>query len=181
MGELSPSVWFPVVTLIVGVLLKAIFDVLTESRKAAVDKAVRVEKRKEQLLMQRIESQRKILGDLQVAIAKLVRCASIGHTNDAEAYHETGEWAKGVLSDELNEDSRAAFRDVTMLKVRVSNDGLRALVSELSLLCSKIPFAKTLDASEHMLFAAGEKFTQVNELIGESLRALESDEQALLV
>lgn len=181
MDGLTPEVWFPVVTLIVGVLLKALFDALTDSRKAAVEKEVRLEKRKEAILMQRIESQRKTLEELQAAVSNLVRCASLGHINDAEAFHKTGAWAKGLLPEELNEKTRAAFREVALLKVRAHDPQLRHLVSELSSLCSRVPFALSFDDSEQTVFAAGSLFTDVNEAIGRALRSLEGEEQALLV
>jgi len=181
MDELSPSVWFPVVTLVVGVMLKAGFDVLIEGRKAAVEKAVRFEKRKEAILMQRIESQRKALGDLQVAISILVRCSSLGHISDADVFHKTGIWGKAMLPEDLNEQTRAAFREVSLIKVRIHDSRLRTAVDELSELCSQLPFASSFKESENTVFAAGNRFAIVNEMIGETLRALEGDEQALLV
>lgn len=181
MEQLSPTVWFPVVTLVVGVMLKAVFDALTEGRKAAVEKAVRVEKRKEAILMQRIESQRKALSDLQAAVSILVRCASLGHIADSEVFHKSGVWGRGMLPEDLNEQTRAAFREVSLVKVRVSDGSVRAAVDELSGLCSRIPFASSFAESESMVFDAGDRFVTVNEMIGERLRALEGDEQALLV
>lgn len=180
MDELSPSVWFPVVTLVAGALLKALFDVLTENRKVSTEKEIRLEKRKEAILMQRIASQRKTLEELQAAVSNLVRCASLGHMTDAAAFHKTGAWAKGLLPEELNEKTRAAFREVALLKVRVHDAEVRLLVSELSSLCSSVTFALSFEDSEQTIFAASNLFVKVNELIGEELRSLEGNEQALL-
>lgn len=181
MNELSPSVWFPVVTLVVGALLKGGFDFVTEGRKVAAEKAIRLEKRKEAILMQRIESQRKTLGELQAALSDLVRYASLGHLSDAKVFRETGVWGRGVLSEQLTEETRATFREVSLLRVRVHDERLRVIVADLSSLCSRIPIAISFEDSQRAVLDAGNLFVDANELIGEALRALEKDEQALLV
>ncbi|HFF2340129.1 TPA: hypothetical protein ACGBI7_000941, partial [Pseudomonas aeruginosa] len=61
MDSISPNTWFPVATLVTGILLKALFDALSERRKASIEREARLERRKEMILLQRIEQQRKYL------------------------------------------------------------------------------------------------------------------------
>lgn len=181
MEAISPSVWFPVVTLVVGVFLKAVFDALTENRKSAVDKMLRVEKRKEVILMQRIDLQRKALGDIQIAISDLMRSTTVLHLAECKMFHETGNWGEGEVSQDVNDLSRSAFRQVTLTKVRVRDEHVRDLAERLSKLCSQASYAISRSAAEDAVIDAGSLFNEFNEKVGESLRALEDEEQALLI
>ncbi len=179
MDGLTPTVWFPVVTLIGGALLKAAFDALTENRKAEIDKAVRIEKRKEMLLMQRIDLQRKALGDLQFAISDLMRCAAQINIADAESLRASGNWGEAALPAELNEKFRATSREVTLIKVRVREERVRNMVSDISSACSGVTLATTSAESERQLRTAAQLFQEFNEKVGETLRALEDEELAI--
>lgn len=181
MEAVSPTVWFPVVTLVVGLLLKAVFDALTENRKAAIDKASRVEKRKEIILLQRIDSQRKALGDLQVALADMVRTTNLMQMHDIETHRVTRTWGDTEMPADLDELSRDNFRAVTLMKVRVSDEKVRTLANDLSGLCSKMSFTKTKEDAHSVMMSIAILYSGINEAIGEALRALEHDEQALLI
>lgn len=180
MGGLTSSTWFPVVTLVAGLALKALFDWLSESRKDAIERRIRVEKRKETLLMQRIESQRKLLPELQEAISELMRCAGRVNLSDIESYRNCGEWGKALLPSDLNEASRDAFRSVTLYSVRVQSGELRDLVSGLSSICTQITLASSERESNNLLSDASFKYVAVNELIGASLRGLDAEENAII-
>ena len=179
MDALTPSIWFPVVTLVAGVVLKALFDWWGESRKDAIDLRVRVEKRRELLLMQRIESQRKLLPELQEAISEMMRGVGLINLADIQHQRSTGEWGKGLLSEELTEKTRAAFRSVTLYKVRVQDNELREAVSDLSGTCSLVTLAKGDAESREMMDTASFKYEYVNDLIGRALRSLDASENAV--
>jgi Arc/MetJ-type ribon-helix-helix transcriptional regulator len=178
---ISSSVWFPVVTLVIGVFLKAFFDSLTEKRRARFDSESRIEKRKEMILMQRIDLQRKALGDIQNAVSEVVRSAVVKHLARCKMHQETGAWGEGGLSDDVRERSRTAFLQATQAKVRVRDEHVRGMVEKLSKLCTQASFAISKSASEEAVHAAGSLFNEFNEKVGEALRALEDDEQALLI
>lgn len=180
MDGLTPSIWFPVVTLIAGLVLKAVFDWLGEGRKDAAERRIRVEKRKEALLMQRIESQRKLLPELQEAISELMRCTGRVNLFDIQSYRGSGEWGKALLPPELNETSREAFRSVTLYSVRVQHDELRKAISDLSSTCTEITLALSEQQSNGLLADASFKYSAVNELIGVALRALDATENAVI-
>ncbi|MGE8149808.1 hypothetical protein ACQKP5_00965 [Pseudomonas vancouverensis] len=181
MEGISPSVWFPVVTLVIGAFLKAVFDSWTEKRRAGFDRESRVEKRKEIILMQRIDLQRKALGDIQIAISDLMRCTTVLHLAECKLWDKAGSWKSGDLLGDVNDLSRAAFRQVTLAKVRVRDEHVRDMAERVSQLCSQASFAQSLDESEDAVLSAGSLYNVFNEKVGESLRALEDEEQALLI
>lgn len=180
MEAISPSVWFPVVTLVVGLLLKAFFDSWTENRRASFDKESRIEKRKEVLLLQRIDLQRKALGELQVAIADMMRSTSLIQMADLAAYKKTGEWGAVSAPDGVAEAARGNFRAVSLMKVRVSDEAVRGMVSKLSSLCVNVSLAKAEEDADADWIAASVLYVASNDKIGEVLRSLEHQEQALL-
>ncbi|MDD0985790.1 hypothetical protein [Pseudomonas shahriarae] len=181
MEAISPSVWFPVVTLVIGVFLKALFDAWSENRKAGFEKQARVEKRKEIIFLQRIDLQRKALGDIQIALSDLMRCTTVMYLAESKMYHESGEWGAGELASDVCDQSRSAFRQVTLAKVRVRDEHVRDMAERISKLCSQVSFSESRDDSEDALIAAGRIYDEFNEKVGESLRALEDEEQALLI
>lgn len=181
MEGIGPSVWFPVVTLVIGALLKAVFDSWTEKRRAGFDRESRVEKRKEVILMQRIDLQRKALGDIQIAISDLMRCTTVLHLAECKLWSDTGSWGGGDVPVDVNDQSRAAFRQVTLARVRVRDEHVRDMAERVSKLCSQVSFADSVDASEDAVLSAGSLYNIFNEKVGESLRALEDEEQALLI
>jgi hypothetical protein len=178
---ISPSVWFPVITLIIGAFLKAIFDSWTEKRRAGFDRESRVEKRKEIILLQRIDLQRKALGDIQIAISDLMRCTTVLHFAECKLNAEIGRWRGGDLPGDVSDLSRTAFRQVTLAKVRVRDEHVRNMVDQVSKLCLKVSFSVSPDESEDAVLTAGILFNEFNAKVGESLRALEDEEQALLI
>ncbi|MBV4478760.1 hypothetical protein [Pseudomonas khavaziana] len=180
MDSISSAVWFPVVTLVVGLVLKAVFDSWTENRKAGFDRESRVERRKEVLLLQRIDLQRKALGDLQIAIADMMRSTSMIQTHDLVSFHETGEWGQTPAPESLDEVARSNFRAVSLMKVRVSDAEIREMTSELSSLCANVTLAASAEIAEDDWRSASTLYVGANERIGDVLRSLEHQEQAFL-
>lgn len=180
MEAISPTIWFPVVTLVVGVFLKAIFDAWTENRKVAFDRESRLEKRKEIILLQRIDLQRKVLCDLQLALSDLMRTTNQMQKHAIQQHHETGLWWKTEPPEDLAERSRNNFRSVTLMKVRVSDEEVRELTSQLSLSCASIKYTDTNEEAVKTFDSSTVLYSEINEKIGRALRSLEHDEQALL-
>lgn len=179
MDGLSPSVWFPVVTLIAGLVLKGVFDFLGDSRKNKAERQARIEKRREVFLMQRVEAQRKLLPELQEALSELMRCTSLINLSDLESSRNGFEWGKEHLSEDLSERSRSAFMQVTLFRVRVQDEQLRTAIADLSLTCTGVTSAKTQFESNAALDEASFKYESANELIGQVLRDLDSSENAI--
>lgn len=181
MGEFTPNVWFPVVTLVAGALLKAIFDLFNENRQEAREKRVRLEKRQETFLMQRIETQRVLLPQLQEALVELMRSSTLLNLEENLNARRVGEWGKEQVSDEIAERSLAAFRQVGLFRVRVHDDALREEVTNLTALCSDAIHTRNHHTAEARLREAGVLFADVNERLGEVYRSLDTQEQAYLL
>lgn len=75
--------------------------------------------------------QRQTLLDLQEAIHDALRQICRANHEDVMASRANGGWQKTMLPDEISEGVRVAFRRVTILVERVSNDSLRARVKAL--------------------------------------------------
>ncbi|MGX1087437.1 hypothetical protein [Pseudomonas sp. AP3_22 TE3818] len=181
MEGINPSIWFPVVTLVVGVFLKAVFDAWTDNRKVAVERESRVEKRKEIILLQRIDLQRKALGDLQIALADMMRSSNLNYMHDLKAFRETNVWGLTEMSEELSERVRNHFRAVTLMRVRVSDQEVRESSGKLSSTCSRMTLVLSKEEADRLLDVATVEYSAINEKVGAALRALEHEEQALLV
>ncbi|BAV74182.1 hypothetical protein PCAU_1973 [Pseudomonas chlororaphis subsp. aurantiaca] len=180
MEPINPAVWFPVVTLVAGALLKAAFDYLNEARQEARERRVRLEKRQETFLMQRIEAQRVLLPQLQESIVELMRATNLLHLEDLKNSRETGAWGKALVGDEISDRSLASFRQVGLYRVRIHDDELRDDIAKLCSLCSSAIYAKSEYEADEIMVSAGLFFSEVNERLGEVFRTLDAQEQAML-
>lgn len=180
MESLTPVVWFPVVTLVLGLALKAAFDFLNEKRAEEREKKIRLEKRKELIQQQRVENQRKLLMEIQEVLAKLMRSVSLQHLEDVANYRASGKWAKEDISEEVSLGVMEGFRRANLLRVRVFDDHLRQQISDLTSRCTKVTRAESERESELAWMESGYFFNDVNERLGEILRAYEKSELAHL-
>ena len=180
MDGLTPAIWFPVVTLILGLALKAIFDLFNERRVEARDARIRIEKRKESIQLQRIENQRKLLLNIQQALAKLMRAVACQHLEDVTNQRLKGEWAKESISEEVSTAVREAFMQVNLLRVQLLEEDLRGQVSTLTSLCTGVTMAKDENESVTNWMSSSVVFDQLNDRIGEVLRSCDSLELAHL-
>lgn len=180
MESLTPVVWFPVVTLVLGLVLKAVFDFLNERRAEERERKIRVEKRKELIQQQRLDNQRRLLIEIQEVLAKLMRAVARQHLEEVSNYRSTGEWAKEMISEEVSVSTMEAFRQANLLRVRLLDDDLRQQVADLTSLCSRVTMAKSERDSELEWMNSGIFFDHVNERLGELLRGYEKSELAHL-
>ncbi|PTC16971.1 hypothetical protein C0J26_23780 [Pseudomonas baetica] len=179
MEVVNVSVWIPIITLVVGIFLKGVFDAWMENKKTNFERESRMEKRKEIILLQRIESQRKALGELQVALADLMRSTTKLHRYDLKQHKEQGYWDRESAPEELTEKSRDNFRAVTLIKVRIGSGKLRDLTSKLTLLCAGLPHTDSPEVAAENYDASTILYSKLNKKIGKALIALEREEQAL--
>jgi hypothetical protein len=180
MDSIKPEVWFPVVSLVVGALLKAGFDYFNEARLEARERRVRLEKRQESFLMQKIEAQRVLLPQLQESIVELMRTTHLLNLEDQKNYRKSGSWGKLPVGDELSDRSMTAFRQVGLFRVRVQDNELRDQITQLSALCTKVIYGQSELESDEVMRCVGIHFSEVNELLGEAIRFLDAQEQAIL-
>ncbi len=179
MEVVNVSVWIPIITLVVGIFLKGVFDAWMDNKKTNFERESRVERRKEILLLQRIDLQRKALGELQVAIADLMRSTTKLHRFDLKQHEEQGFWDRESAPEELTEKSRDNFRAVTLIKVRISSGKLRDATSQLTLLCAGLPHTDSPEIAKANFDTSTILYSKLNKKIGKALISLEREEQAL--
>lgn len=179
MESFTPNIWFPVVTLVAGVVLKAIFDLFNERRQEQRERRARFEKRQEIFLMQKIDAQRVLLPLLQESLVELMRATAILHSEDVKLAR-TGEWKKGYVPDEVSEAVMLAFRKVGLYRVRVHDDELRDEILHLTALCSNAGDAGSYEEANQLLYRAGVMYSNVNERLGQAIRSLDAQEQAII-
>lgn len=169
---IKPEVWFPVVTLLFGVLAKGIADWLLESRRAKADLEARREAREDDVRAKMLEFQRVNLLEIQEAAQALARATGKSQHEDLMAFRKTGVWGKNQYSEEASQGSLDGHIRLTRFRVRVADDEIRSLVEQFSSTCSKHVLSDSESAGEACLSEAMDIFQRLNERIGVVLRSI---------
>lgn len=167
---IKPEVWFPVVTLVAGAVLKAFFDSRSDKRRHAAEKAARDEARADALAIRSYEFQREALLELQDAAQVLIRGAGKSHYEDLRAAHAGKPWGTNLLSREANDKSHDGHTRLTRFRVRVEDQQIRDVADELSAACARRSVLRSEDEAEEVLQSATALFLKLNEMIGAALR-----------
>lgn len=174
----KPETWFPIITLVLGIFLKGINDLIFDARKAKREKEARLELRLDTLNLRKIEFQRASLLDLQAAMQKLARATGKGHYDDLMAFQESGEWGKNSLSEEANEGAFQAQTSLLALRVRVDDSEIRELADAFSFTCNHITLCKDKQSAEACFLRLQVHLQELNDKIGAALRRLDTLEDA---
>jgi len=170
----------PLVSFIGGFASKFALDEFQGRRIHKREREARREARRDFLAQRRSDFQRANLLELQAGCMDLIRAA--GQTNhlDAMEFRKSGQWQKVLLPDDLNESFRVQQASTTMLSVRIRDEEVRRLVSDLKHAAGEIARASDLDSSNTWLRSVATVHSKLNDRIGEVLRNLEDeDEQAV--
>lgn len=173
---IEPQTWFPVVTLVVGVALKALVDALTETRAFMRGKETRHEERREAARAAHADFQRTTLLALQEECQKLARSTALIHHEDVMAYRRTSTWQKTTLSEKASDGSRDAFATILKLRVRVADKETRRYTQDYTNACSSVAQAGSESSSDKELKKAMRIQETLYERIGEVLRSLHDEE-----
>jgi len=106
--EITTPTWFPVLTLLIGYGTKSLSDWIQNKRAIARDRETREAARHDQRVAQRITFQRETLLELQEVSMQLGRATGRANHLDEVAYHESNNWRKSLLPDDLDEAYRMA-------------------------------------------------------------------------
>lgn len=180
MQDIKPEVWFPIFTLIVGSLLAAWHDRNKDRRTLERERASRLEQRNDVLRLKRLEFQRATLLDLQVASHDLCRCASQAHLADEFAKREGKTPNQIRQPGALAEDLRLALSKFQLLRVRVRDDDIRQLCTELIDATSLVALRNATHESNDQLMEMTIVHAQLHERTGAVLRGLDDDEESAL-
>ena len=92
---------------------------------------------------------------------------------DSMALRSGVSWHKQTYPESLNNESLAVNTQTTLLRARVEDDSIRAILAKFKDECGAIIFAQTKEDGDSKLAKAGDTFAVLNELIGQRLRKLE--------
>jgi hypothetical protein len=176
---ISPTIWFPVVTLIIGAVLKAIFDALTDRRAARREREARQEQRRDAFHLRLIEFQRSTLLELQEVASQLARFTGQAQHQDEMAYRASGTWGKQPLTDEVDQGFLKAQTDINRLRVRVRDPNIRQLAQQFFEACVEVSISKTKADSERAFHQVSTTLIELHEHIGATLSNLDSDEDQI--
>jgi len=174
MGETTVG-WFPVFTLLLGYAVKAAADWLQHRRTSEREREARNAAREDHLFERRTAFQRQTLLDLQDAMMDLVRTTGEMHHHDVVSFRQTGKWQKQLFSEDLAEANRLANARTSMLAVRVRDETVRNLVTEVKNHSTKAAMCASLEEGDRALGAMGIEFDSLNRRIGEVLCDLDDE------
>ncbi|MCZ4432047.1 hypothetical protein O3S81_20260 [Agrobacterium sp. SOY23] len=177
----SPEAWFPIITLLVGALLKGVFDILTERRAERREARLRREQRRDALQLKRAEFQHATLVEFQEATGRLVRLFGRAHFVDEMHFRETGKWKGARLPSDLDQDLANEQAIFARLRVRIRDEKTRKLAADFSDLAIGAIMSKDQDDARAAMMAMTDRMVELTERVGELIRDLESDEDALVL
>jgi hypothetical protein len=177
MSDITTASWFPVLTLIIGYGAKSFSEWIEHMRTTKREREARDESRRNQLFERRTSFQRQTLLDLQEACMQLARTTGAMHHLDSMAYRSSGKWHKQLFPSDLDEEHRLTQARTLMLAVRVRDDSVRELVDKLKSLCFETGVSATQEDSDHAITSATHAHKELNQRIGELLRALDDADE----
>lgn len=178
---IKPEIWFPVITLILGAILKGVSDLIFDERKTKREKEARLEQRLDAIQLRRAEFQRSTLLDLQTTMQKLARATGRASHEDLMAFRNTGKkWGANSLSEEANLGAQQAHASIHMLRVRVNDKEIREAADKFSSTCARHVHCRSEAESDACMKEMSGHMTELNERIGEALRSLDNLEDIVL-
>jgi hypothetical protein len=176
MADLHSGSWLnsflPIITLIIGLIVKPITDWIDYTRTREHERDVREETRRDQLYERRNTFQRQTLLDLQEANWQLLVATTEAATARAAEFKRTGSWTEFTLANS-GEQIRLAIARAGILEVRVSDKSVRELM-EKAAICAREAFA--IKNEQHLAAQVQSLtgiFDKINERIGDLLLQLD--------
>jgi hypothetical protein len=169
-----------VIAFLGGFGAKWLLDLEQNRRLTVREREERREARRDLLTQRRADFQQKNLLDLQEACTRLIRKAGQANHHDKMTLKKTGEWQKGLLPKEVDEEFRLGQATVLMLEVRVRDSEIRDLTKELRTRCTSVVISSDVAASDKALDQMAITHGELNHRIGAVLRDLEDSEISAL-
>jgi hypothetical protein len=116
------------------------------------------------------EFQRKTLIELQEATLSLMRLVTKAHLHDRKAFSGGAPWRSILLPEALSNEISDAFRLVTLLTQRVSDEPLRTRLKKYTDDTGKCLYAQDPETATYLWQHLGGDYTSMIESIGEVLR-----------
>jgi predicted component of type VI protein secretion system len=161
------------VTLVGGYAGALLTEAVRDKRAAEREERARASQREHVVADRRADFQRETLLALQDAISRLVRCAGETAHHDLMASRQRGQWTKAPVGEDLNQRFFTAMVDTNTYVVRVLDEQVRELVTELRDRITTVAVAASSQSeANHALNEVTDLFVAVNGRIGELLRTL---------
>jgi hypothetical protein len=170
------ATWFPVFTLILGAVLKGVFDALSDRRTSRRELAARVDQRKDARHVRRTEFQRTTLLELQDAILRLGRMLGAAHYQTVISTREGHTWGKAQLTDEVNTGYTDALNVTSKLRARTADAEARGLIQLFQNECTSVVFAGSEAAAVAGMRRLAKVQDDLHDRVGVLLRALDEDQ-----
>jgi hypothetical protein len=165
--------WFPVLTLVLGVVLGQVGEWLKDGRAHKREKEARDTARRDSLAEQRNAFQRQTLLELQDALIVLMQSAGALHLQKMSSFRQHGRSRSEDIRQETNIANRDANSKTAILGVRVRDDEVRGLLKTLKAQLSAEAMTRDPEEAEDAINIAAQVFAALNDRIGLVLRALE--------
>jgi len=169
------SGWFPVLTLLLGYLIKSVSDWVQDRRSLRREREARQSTRRDQLLERRATFQRETLLGLQEALMSLGRATGAMHVYDRVGYDKTGVWRKNLYPPDLDESARMAFSRTSMFMVRVRGASVREMVIAARGAAAAVTKSASLEESLSAFATAMGSFEDLMRRIGELVRTIDEE------
>jgi hypothetical protein len=173
MSEILSAGWFPVVTLIAGYAMKSLSDWVNNKRAIAREREAREAVRKEQRFERRVIFQRETLLALQESAHKFLRNVGRAHHVDEMAYRRSNVWRSTLLPDDLDNAFREHQSRTLMLSVRVRDNDVREMATELINCAIAVVMTAQRDTAISALGRTAEIQKSLNTRIGELVREID--------
>jgi hypothetical protein len=172
---LDTGALLPVVTLVIGYLLKSSSDWVQHRRTLNRDRETRQADRSAQLAERRTDFQRQTLLDLQEAVMDVARTTGAMHHHDQMGYRNTGQWQRALYPADLDAAAAAAMRHTSILMVRVRDVFVRELVRRFREHSARVTTRASKEVSESELAEMATVFEELQHRIGELLRQIDDE------
>lgn len=114
--------------------------------------------------------QRDNLLEMQDALQDALRLMGRAHLEDQAAFRREGNWGRGMLSDDTDENIRLANRRLSALVERVADDSLRSKLKDIHKRLNRPLFATSEEEAQALFGDATSAAQGVMEHLGEVLR-----------
>jgi hypothetical protein len=175
MADPPATNWFPVLTLLIGYVIKSLTDWIQDRRSIQREREAREVTRREELSERRNTFQRETLLALQDAFMQLNRATGAIH-HQVTMSGEAG--GRQQLPDGLSENYHAAQTRTSMLVSRVRDNRVRDLVEQIRQLSVESTMSATKRERDRALTAMMQLHDPLNQRIGEILRTLDDADAA---
>ncbi|TGW16814.1 hypothetical protein E4417_16435 [Stenotrophomonas maltophilia] len=165
----------PVVSLILGILLKWLLDWSTEGRRERAAKELRIEQRRDVLQSRLTDAERANLLELQPLLSEVMAGIVVAHNRAIDAFQDAqGQHPWLIPRDgQGSEQARLATLKAAPIRVRLHARDLSARISAV-LNDDSVFQAKSPQASTEAVTQLMKKFIAVQEAIGAEIRRLET-------